>query len=134
MATFSLLEVLLERSGVSSAGEKMRTFGKGSSRQASNTGVVPAEGFLMLKSAMSGKFGRVTVKGSENGSLAQSFNVGLCASCCGRDTCPWRLGSAVRSFGRYLLLRKSFFLQQGRRRVCLGASRFEAGYAWLIMV
>ncbi|CAL2265599.1 unnamed protein product [Prunus armeniaca] len=67
MATFSLLEVLLERSGVSSAGEKVRTFDKGSSRQASNIGVVPAEGSLMLKSAMSGKFDRVTVKIRQSG-------------------------------------------------------------------
>ncbi|CAL8081369.1 unnamed protein product [Prunus armeniaca] len=32
-----------------------------SSRQASDTDVVPAEGSPILKSAMSGKFGRVTV-------------------------------------------------------------------------
>ncbi|KAI5338507.1 hypothetical protein L3X38_017778 [Prunus dulcis] len=42
--------------------------------------------------------------GSENGSLAQSFDVGLCASCCGGDTCPWKLGSALGSFGRWLPL------------------------------
>ncbi|CAL8164143.1 unnamed protein product [Prunus armeniaca] len=52
--------------------------------EGSNTGVVPVEGSPMLKSAMSDKFARVT--GSENGSIAQSFDVGLCVSCCGGDT------------------------------------------------
>ncbi|CAL8168090.1 unnamed protein product [Prunus armeniaca] len=73
---------------------------------------------------MSGKFGRVT--GSESWRFAQSFDVGLCASCCGDDMRPWRLGSTVKSFGNREL-------RQGRRRVCLGASRLEARYAWLIM-
>ncbi|CAL2257837.1 unnamed protein product [Prunus armeniaca] len=76
------------------AGKKVRTFGVGrtcrrqrgrSSRQASDIGVVPAEGSSMLKSAICGNFGRVT--GSENESFAQSFDVGLCASF-GGDTCP----------------------------------------------
>ncbi|CAL8174158.1 unnamed protein product [Prunus armeniaca] len=98
--------VNLERSVESSAGEKARTFGVGrtcrrqggrSSRQASDTGVVPAEGSPMLKSAICGHFGRIT--GSGNESFAQSFDVGLCASCYGGDTCLWRLGSTVESFG-----------------------------------
>ncbi|CAL2278083.1 unnamed protein product [Prunus armeniaca] len=42
--------------------------------------------------------------------------------------------SAVESFSRCLAPRKSIFLRQGRRRVCLCASHFEAGYAWLITV
>ncbi|KAI5333930.1 hypothetical protein L3X38_024062 [Prunus dulcis] len=33
--------------------------------------------------------------GSESGMFAQNFDVGLCASRCGDDTYPWRLGSAV---------------------------------------
>ncbi|CAL2278424.1 unnamed protein product [Prunus armeniaca] len=57
----------------------------------------------MLKSAMSGKISRGTIKGSESGRFAQSFDVGLCARCCGGDTCPWRLGSAIGSFGRWKL-------------------------------
>ncbi|CAL2255502.1 unnamed protein product [Prunus armeniaca] len=77
---------------------------------------------------MSGKIGRVT--GSESGWFAQSFDVGLWASRCGGDTCPWRLGSAVGASAGGYLLRKSVFLRQGRRRVC----RFDAGYARLIMV
>ncbi|CAL8138181.1 unnamed protein product [Prunus armeniaca] len=48
-------------------------------------------------------------KGSENGSFEQSFDVGLCASCCGDDMCPWRLVSAVVSFGRWLPLWKNVF-------------------------
>ncbi|CAL9024622.1 unnamed protein product [Prunus brigantina] len=40
----------------------------------------------------------------------------------------------IWSFGKWLLLRKSVFLRQGRRRVCLGASHFDAGYARLILV
>ncbi|CAL9000881.1 unnamed protein product, partial [Prunus brigantina] len=60
--------VNLERSIGSSAGKKVRTFEVGrtcrgqegrSSRQASNTGVVPAEGSPMLKSAICGNFGRI---------------------------------------------------------------------------
>ncbi|CAL8991746.1 unnamed protein product [Prunus brigantina] len=43
-------------------------------------------------------------------------------------------GSAIESFGRCLAPWKSVFLQHWRRRVCLGASRFEAGYTRLIMV
>ncbi|CAL8993893.1 unnamed protein product [Prunus brigantina] len=42
--------------------------------------------------------------------------------------------SAIGSLGRCLAPWKSVFLRQGRRRVYLGASRFEVGYAWLIMV
>ncbi|CAL8162163.1 unnamed protein product [Prunus armeniaca] len=42
--------------------------------------------------------------------------------------------SAVGSFDRCLAPWKRVFLRQGRRRGCLGASCFEAGYAWLIMV
>ncbi|CAL2257838.1 unnamed protein product [Prunus armeniaca] len=42
--------------------------------------------------------------------------------------------SAVGSFGRCLAPWKSVFLRQGRRRGCLGASCFEAGYARLITV
>ncbi|CAL2234275.1 unnamed protein product [Prunus armeniaca] len=42
--------------------------------------------------------------------------------------------SAVRSFSRCLAPWKSVFLWQGRRRVCLGSSCFEIGYARLIMV
>ncbi|CAL8120403.1 unnamed protein product [Prunus armeniaca] len=42
--------------------------------------------------------------------------------------------SAVGSFSRCLAPWKSVFLRQGRRRVCLGASCFEAGYARLIIV
>ncbi|CAL2276635.1 unnamed protein product [Prunus armeniaca] len=99
--------VNLERSVESSAGEKARTFGVGrtcrrqggrSSRQASDTSVVPAEGSPMLKLAICGNFGRITVNGSGNESFAQSFDVGLCASCYGGDTCLWRLGSTVESF------------------------------------
>ncbi|CAL2253924.1 unnamed protein product [Prunus armeniaca] len=41
---------------------------------------------------------------------------------------------AVRSFGRCLTPWKSVFLRHGRRRVCLGACHFEAGYAQLIIV
>ncbi|CAL8117881.1 unnamed protein product [Prunus armeniaca] len=42
--------------------------------------------------------------------------------------------SAVGSFGKCLAPRKSVFLLHGRRRVCLGASRFDVGYARMIMV
>ncbi|KAI5323844.1 hypothetical protein L3X38_032917 [Prunus dulcis] len=65
------LEGLTQRSVGSSAGKKVRTFGVGrtcrrqggrSSCQASDTGTVPAEGSPMLKSAICGNFGRVTVK------------------------------------------------------------------------
>ncbi|KAI5334011.1 hypothetical protein L3X38_024144 [Prunus dulcis] len=110
---------LLERCGESSAGEKVRIFGKGrtcrrqkgrSSRQASDTGVVHVEGSPILKSAISDNFGRVTVKVRQ------------------------LKASAIGSFGRWLLLRKSVFLCQGRRRVCLGVSCFDPGYARLIMV
>ncbi|CAL8153010.1 unnamed protein product [Prunus armeniaca] len=57
----------------SSAGKKVRTFGVGgtckrqggrSSRQASDTGVVPTKGSPILKSAICGNFGRVTVRQS----------------------------------------------------------------------
>ncbi|CAL8990434.1 unnamed protein product [Prunus brigantina] len=41
---------------------------------------------------------------------------------------------AVGSFGRCLAPWKSVFLRQGRMLVYLGASRFDAGYARLIMV
>ncbi|CAL9005338.1 unnamed protein product, partial [Prunus brigantina] len=46
--------------------------------------------------------------------------VGLCASCCADDTCLLYLGLAVRSFGRWLSLRKGISVWQGRRHVCLG--------------
>ncbi|KAI5337243.1 hypothetical protein L3X38_016512 [Prunus dulcis] len=46
----------------------------------------------------------------------------------------WRLGLAFGSFGRCLAPRKCVFLRHGRRRGCLGASRFDAGSAWFIMV
>ncbi|KAI5350401.1 hypothetical protein L3X38_003292 [Prunus dulcis] len=97
--------VNLERSVESSAGKNVRTFSSGrtyrrqrgrSIRQASDTGVVPAEGSPMLKSAI--------------------------------------IGSAIGGFGRWLPFWKSVFLRQGRMRVYLGASRFDAGYARLIMV
>ncbi|CAL2266423.1 unnamed protein product [Prunus armeniaca] len=40
----------------------------------------------------------------------------------------WQLrASVVGSFSRCLAPQKSVFLRQWRRRVCLGASRFEAG-------
>ncbi|CAL2225273.1 unnamed protein product [Prunus armeniaca] len=42
--------------------------------------------------------------------------------------------SAVGSFGRCLAPWKSVFLRHERRRVCLGASLFEAEYARMIMV
>ncbi|CAL8137178.1 unnamed protein product [Prunus armeniaca] len=70
-----------------------------SSRQVSDTGVVPAKGSPMLKSAICDNFGRVTIKGSGSERFAQSFDVGLCASCCDGDTCSCKLGSAVGSFG-----------------------------------
>ncbi|CAL8148938.1 unnamed protein product [Prunus armeniaca] len=76
----------------------------------------------MLKSAKSSNFGR----GSESGRFAQSFDVGLCVR--------QLAASAVGSFGRCLAPRKSVFLRQGRRRVCLGASRFDAGYARSIAI
>ncbi|CAL2246904.1 unnamed protein product [Prunus armeniaca] len=87
---------------------------------------MPAEGSPMLKSAMSGKIGRVA--GSESGWFAQSFDVGLCASRCGGDTCPWRLSSVVGSLGRCLAPRKNVFLQQWRRRLCEPLRLVVAGY------
>ncbi|KAI5323134.1 hypothetical protein L3X38_032206 [Prunus dulcis] len=71
-------------------------------------------------------------EGGESGSFAQSSNVELCASRCGGDTCP--LGLAAESFGRCLAPRKCVFLRHGRRRGCLGASHFDAGFARFIMV
>ncbi|CAL2270995.1 unnamed protein product [Prunus armeniaca] len=113
-------------------GEKVRTFSKGracrrqsrrSSRQASDTVVVLAEGFPMLKLVMSGKFDRVTIKGSESGRFTQNFDVGLCASCCGDDTCPWRLGSAVESFGsrefQHVSGTSEEYLPSAGEKVCL---------------
>ncbi|KAI5334016.1 hypothetical protein L3X38_024149 [Prunus dulcis] len=116
--SFSNLESL-DISSNMLVGEKVRIFGKGrtcrrqkgrSSRQASDTGVVHVEGSPILKSAISDNFGRVTVKVRQ------------------------LKASAIGSFGRWLLLRKSVFLCQGRRRVCLGVSCFDPGYARLIMV
>ncbi|CAL2254431.1 unnamed protein product [Prunus armeniaca] len=66
--------------------------------------MVPAEGSPILKLAKNGNFDRVIVK---------IFDVGLCASRCGGNTCHG---------------------DEGRMHVCLGASCFEAGYARLIMV
>ncbi|CAL8115977.1 unnamed protein product [Prunus armeniaca] len=72
--------------------------------------------------------------GSKSRRFAQSSGVGLCASCCDDGTCLLFLGLAVRSFGRWLSLRKSISLWQGRRHVCLGVSHFGARHAWLIMI
>ncbi|KAI5339077.1 hypothetical protein L3X38_018349 [Prunus dulcis] len=44
------------------------------------------------------------------------------------------MGLAAESFGRCLAPRKCVFLLHGRRRGCLGASRFNAGSARFIMV
>ncbi|KAI5323280.1 hypothetical protein L3X38_032352 [Prunus dulcis] len=44
------------------------------------------------------------------------------------------LGLAAGSFGKCPTPRKCAFLRQGRRRGCLGASRFDAGSARFIMV
>ncbi|CAL8086991.1 unnamed protein product [Prunus armeniaca] len=102
--------------GSSAKGEKLWTFGMEgsyrrkqgrSNRQASATGVVPAEGSPILKSAsICGNFGRK----SENESFAQSFDVGLCTNCCGGNMCPWKLGSVVENIGMRLPLRKEVFL------------------------
>ncbi|KAI5324196.1 hypothetical protein L3X38_033269 [Prunus dulcis] len=48
--------------------------------------------------------------GNENGSFAQSFDVGLCANRCGDDMCH-SSKYVVESFGRCLSLRKGAFLQ-----------------------
>ncbi|KAI5338527.1 hypothetical protein L3X38_017798 [Prunus dulcis] len=70
---------------------------------------------------------------SESGSFGQSFDVGLCASCCGDDMCPGiRFGSlgvsAVESFGRWLLLRKSVL----RRVFCF--DKEEGVFALMLVV
>ncbi|KAI5343178.1 hypothetical protein L3X38_011054 [Prunus dulcis] len=52
-------------------------------------------------------------KGSENESFAQSLDVGLCANYCGGDMCPRRLGSVIRSIGKWLPLPKEGFLWFG---------------------
>ncbi|VVA28310.1 Hypothetical predicted protein [Prunus dulcis] len=52
-------------------------------------------------------------KGSENESVAQSLDVGLCANYCGGDMCPRRLGSVIRSIGKWLPLPKEGFLWFG---------------------
>ncbi|KAI5349263.1 hypothetical protein L3X38_002150 [Prunus dulcis] len=44
------------------------------------------------------------------------------------------IGLAAGSFGRCLAPRKCVFLRHGRRRGCLGASRFDVGSARFIMV
>ncbi|KAI5311416.1 hypothetical protein L3X38_000376 [Prunus dulcis] len=50
------------------------------------------------------------------------------------ETCRRQNGLAVGSFGKCLAPRKCVFLRQGRRRGCLGASRFDAGFARFTMV
>ncbi|CAL9004806.1 unnamed protein product [Prunus brigantina] len=58
--------------------------------------------------------------GSKSRRFAQSSDMGLCAGCCGDDSCLLYLGLAVRSLGRWLSLRKGTSLWQGRGHVCLG--------------
>ncbi|KAI5323249.1 hypothetical protein L3X38_032321 [Prunus dulcis] len=66
--------------------------------------------------------------GSENGSLEPSFDVGLCASRCGRDTCPWRLGSAVENF-----ISRELRQMVGTSEECL-PSAGEEGMSALVLV
>ncbi|KAI5354925.1 hypothetical protein L3X38_007820 [Prunus dulcis] len=51
---------------------------------------------------------------------------GLCASPLWWRHVSWRLGLAFGCFGSCLAPRKGVFLRHGRRRGCLGASRFDS--------
>ncbi|KAI5313283.1 hypothetical protein L3X38_042457 [Prunus dulcis] len=117
MLMLKMARPLFESNLVIREGKKRR-----SNRQASDTGVVPAEGSPMPKSVTGlafGSFGRCPAPrkcvflrhGRRRGCLGASRFVAGSAR-------PW----------------KCVFLRHGRRRGCLGASRFVAGTARFIMV
>ncbi|KAI5323901.1 hypothetical protein L3X38_032974 [Prunus dulcis] len=96
-------------------GRTCRRQSRRSSRQVSDIGVMSTKGSPMLTSAISGKFGRVTVKVRQ----LRASTVGSFSS--------WELRQVSAASEECLP-------SVGDKRVCLGASRFDAGYAQLIMV
>ncbi|KAI5333428.1 hypothetical protein L3X38_023559 [Prunus dulcis] len=98
--------VNLEISGVSSAGKKVRAFGMGrtcrrqggrSSRQTSDTSVVPAEGSPMLKEVKMEALHKISMWDFVQAAVEVTRVIAL--------------GSIVKSFGRCLPLRKGAFLR-----------------------